>query len=685
MSVVKMSKLRLIGLSSEKNRILDELYLLSCAHIKDVAHLEGTTLNDNADAEIELKTKIENCKKAVAVLDKLSEKSNEKISCSFRHFVDQEKNEDKIMKMVGEINAYLDTISSLYNKIMKCRAEQLDIVPMDIRRLNSLNLNMANKTLENASSETKQILDKIYHKLLEVHETYVFGEYEKLDIREDNNHNLFVVFRLSVADYQNVVYNLKKFNLVVTKTDDSKGEIEFYYSFKRAMPDLYKEMEKRLKELEKKIAEYEAQILDLYEKIRAFLPRGESLKVFTDYLGYRFESLVAEDSMVATESTCILECYVPKKQVAKFREDMKAKFNSIVIKDLPITEVDAPPTKLKGDKITSSANFVVNMYSVPKYGEADPTFSVFFFFVVFFGFIMADVGYGIVLTLLGFALAHHVKKAKDTQKSSYNLWFLIGVGGISSIVWGVLFGSYFGFSNAEIDILPAGVMPSPQNEPIPLLLFCLLMGVCQIVVGFIMRGINYFKHGKYSEGVVNGFAWAIFLLGAAMWAANGLVGFFSLELGEGLSSFLSMIEGPGLIVLLTGLAVGVIFAGIGSKGFTKFSKSFSAIYGLLNLFSDILSYARLFGLMLSSAIIAQQFNAIGLNMLGSVVGNILGVVVILIGHSFNVAMGALSAYIHDVRLQYVEYFGKFYEGDGIAFRPFGANLSYVKIINDGRK
>ncbi len=89
--------------------------------------------------------------------------------------------------------------------------------------------------------------------------------------------------------------------------------------------------------------------------------------------------------------------------------------------------------------------------------------------------------------------------------------------------------------------------------------------------------------------------------------------------------------------------------------------------------------------MLSSAIIAQQFNAIGLNMLGSVVGNILGVVVILIGHSFNVAMGALSAYIHDVRLQYVEYFGKFYEGDGIAFRPFGANLSYVKIINDGRK
>ncbi len=684
MSVVKMSKLRLIGLNSEKARLLDELYLLSCAHIKDMEQIAGTTLNDNLEMEASLREKIERSKVAIDVLDKLNENPIKEISCSFKHFVGQEKNEPKMMKMVGEINAYLDTISALYNKIMKCRAEQLDIVPLDIRRLNSINLNMTGKTLENSSSETKKILDTIYHKLLEVHETYIFGEYEKLDIREDANKNLYIVFKLSLEDYQNVVYNLKKFNLVVSKSDESKGEIEFYYSFKRGMPEFYKEMEKRLKDLEKKIAEFEGQIIDLFNKIKVFIPRSEALKVFTDYLSYKLESAMAEDSMVSTESTCILECFVPKKQVPAFAENLKSKFNSLVIKEMPITEADAPPTKLKGDRITSSANFVVNMYSVPKYGEADPTTSVFFFFVVFFGFIMADVGYGIVLTLLGFMLAHRVKKDASMSKSAYNLWFLIGVGGISSIFWGMLFGSYFGFSNAEIEVLPKGVMPSPQNEPIPLLLFCLLMGVLQIVVGFIMRGINYFKHGKISEGVVNGFAWAIFLGGAAMWAAKGLVGFFSLDLSEGLANILNVIEGPGMIIMLTGLAVGVIFAGIGSKGFTKFSKSFSAIYGLLNLFSDILSYARLFGLMLSSAIIAQQFNAIGTGMLGSALGNVLGVAVILIGHSFNVAMGALSAYIHDVRLQYVEYFGKFYEGDGIAFEPFGAKLSYVKIINDGR-
>ena len=684
MSVVKMSKLRLIGLNSEKNELLDELYILSCAHIKDVEHIEGTKLGDNAELEAGMKEKIDRCKKAIAVLDKLAEKPQEELNCSFKHFVEQDKNEEKNIKIVNEINSYLDSINGLYNKILKCRAEQLDIVPMDIRKLNSLNLNMSNKTLENSGSETKKILDAIYHKLLEVNETYVFGEYERLDIREDVAHNLYIVFRLNISDYQNMVYNLKKFNLVVTKTDESKGEIEFYYSFKRGMPEFFREMEKRLKELEKRIAELEVQILGFYNKIKAFLPQSDALKVFTDFLSYKLETYRAEDSMVSTESTCVLECFVPKKQVSEFKTNIKSKFPALVITELPISESDAPPTKLKGGKITSSANFVVNMYSVPKYGEADPTFSVFFFFVIFFGFIMADVGYGIVLTLLGFLLARHVKKSSP-NKSAANLWFLIGVGGISSIVWGMLFGSYFGFSHNEIDLLPAGVMPSPQNEPIPLLLFCLLMGSCQIIVGFVMRGINYFKHRKYSEGVVNGFAWAIFLLGATMWAANGLVGFFGLELSEGFANVLSMIEGPGLIVLITGLAVGVLFAGIGSRGFTKFTKSFSAIYGLLNLFSDILSYARLFGLMLSSAIIAQQFNAIGLDMLGNPLGNILGVLVILIGHTFNVAMGALSAYIHDVRLQYVEYFGKFYEGDGIAFQPFGAQLSYVKIVNDGRK
>ena len=133
--------------------------------------------------------------------------------------------------------------------------------------------------------------------------------------------------------------------------------------------------------------------------------------------------------------------------------------------------------------------------------------------------------------------------------------------------------------------------------------------------------------------------------------------------------------------MLCGLFVGVVFAGIGTKGFKKFTKSFSALYGIISLFSDILSYARLFGLMLSGAIIAQQFNAIALSVMNGFWGYVFGFLIMLVGHSFNIAMSTLSAYIHDVRLQYVEFFGKFYEGDGTPFRPFGSNLNYVTIKN----
>ena len=679
-----MSKLRLVGLAEDKNKILDELYLQQCAHIKSVEQVEGTKIVSHETEERELAEQISKCKSAVDILVKVAEKDEGEISCSFKHFVGQEKNAEKMNKLVGEVTDYIDKINALYNKIMKCRSEQLDIVPMDIRKLNSINLNVEKKTLENSASETKKILDKIYHSLLSVTETYIFGEYERLEIKSDSENDLFIPFKIRLEDYNNLLITLKKYKLVITKKDEAKGVVEFYYSFKRAMPEFYKEVQKRIAELEKRITEYEAEILSIYQKLKGYLPRLNLLKIYTDYLSYKLESIKAEDEMCQTDSTCMLECFVPKKQVANFKRHMKSKFSALVISDEKITEQDETPTKLTGDKITSSANFVVNMYSVPKYGEADPTFSVFFFFVIFFGFIMADVGYGIVLTLIGFLLAARSKAKSKKGGSAQHLWFLIGIGGMFAIIWGALFGSYFGFSHSDIDFLPEGVMPSPQNEPIPLLLFCLLMGVCQIVVGFIMRGINYFKHGKISEGIVNGFAWAVCLIGVVFWSANKLLAFFNLEIVGTVGDFFTMVEPAGLIIMLTGLAVGVIFAGIGSRGFTKFTKSFSAIYGLLNLFSDILSYARLFGLMLSSAIIAQQFNMIGMEMMNGVVGTILGTLVILIGHSFNVAMGALSAYIHDVRLQYVEYFGKFYEGEGVPFTPFGAQLSYVKIVDDGR-
>ena len=122
-------------------------------------------------------------------------------------------------------------------------------------------------------------------------------------------------------------------------------------------------------------------------------------------------------------------------------------------------------------------------------------------------------------------------------------------------------------------------------------------------------------------------------------------------------------------------------AGRAEKGFGKVSKGFGAIYGLINIFSDILSYARLFGLMLSGMIIAKTFNDIGSGLFASgIIGYVFGGAVILIGHTFNLAMGVLGAYIHDSRLQYIEFFGKFYTGEGNKFSPIGSDMKYVYVV-----
>lgn len=677
MSIVKMSKLRLVGYKSDKGKILDELYLSSCAHIKPVSKINGTYLEEIDQSVLELEKNFDMTTTAISALEKLSnENVTEKIECDFSDFLKKEKQFDKMLQIVLEINNYLDEISKNYNLILKYKSEQLDIIPNEIKKIAKQSKNTANLT-KKIDESTKQVLDRIYKQLLGVTSEDVLAESSKYDFQTDEKGNLFLTFKLLKQDYENLVNELGEFDNLILKADEKDGFVEIYFSFVRSMPEFFAEYEKKIFDLNQKIADCENRNVELYEKLEQFVGFLESLKIFSDFLTYKLEKIKAEQFMANTKSTFVLECYVAKKEVPDFTQKMQSKFDTLVISEEKITPSDLPPTKIKTGKVTKQADFVVNMYSVPNYNDVDPTWSVFLFFMIFFGFIIADAGYGLVLLICGYAIAHHIKEENGAKR----LWKLIGTGGAFAIVWGVLFGSYFGFSHLQWSVLPAGIMPDPQASPILLLLFCLLMGVLQLAFGYLLKGINYFKHGKICAGFVNGVAWVLFLIGAVMACAKFLLDFFGIGMQSGVESFVSAIATPGLVVMLVGLVVGVLFAGIGTKGFTKFSKSFSALYGIINLFSDILSYARLFGLMLSSAIIAQQFNQIGLGLMTSPAGYIFGFIVILIGHAFNISMGALSAYIHDVRLQYVEYFGKFYTGEGTLFTPFGAKLKYVKFKN----
>lgn len=665
-----MSKLRFVGFCDEKEEILNEMAKLGKCDIKECKQLSSTKKIDNSEDILNIEKAKNRTEKVVFSLEEVCE-NKAKSECSYKDFLLQEKKYDQNLELVDEIAKYLEELVKNFGLIKRYKKEKNQMIPNEIRKLLAIAEKKKTAKVTKGDEKLKSILEKIY-KLLPKEEKSEQVE----DIKFLEKEGLQIVFELDKLTYENLKEEIGKIQFLTVK-EQQNGVIELYFSFKYLGAEMQAVYENKIRELDAKIQEYEQKNAEIYNILKGYEKQLEDLKVFCDYVAYKYEKEQKYALMQKTDATFTFQCYVEKKEEKVFVEEMEKRFANLLITEEKITKEDNPPTKIVGSKITKQADFVVNMYSVPNYRDVDPTWSVFIFFMVFFGFIVADVGYGIVLCFLGFLLAGK----KNISAGAKKLWKLIGTAGVFTILWGIMFGSVFGFNHNLWSVIPQGVMPDPQKDAITLLLICLLMGIVQIAFGYLLRGVNNFKHKQILPGLVNGVAWVLFLVGMVMAAAKFLLDFFKITTSAGFYEFLSAIQTPGLIVMFVGLGVGVVLAGIGTKGFTKFTKSFAALYGIINLFSDILSYARLFGLMLSGAIIGQQFNEIALSVMTSPLGYIGGFLIMLVGHAFNIAMGALGAYIHDTRLQYVEYFGKFYTGEGELFKPFCVEQTHT-IIKD---
>jgi V/A-type H+-transporting ATPase subunit I len=275
------------------------------------------------------------------------------------------------------------------------------------------------------------------------------------------------------------------------------------------------------------------------------------------------------------------------------------------------------------------------------------------------------------MSLIGGLLwAKHLKRPTGMSR----LAGAFALGGLFAIMWGALFNSFFGFM-----ILPSTVMPNPQTDmwllagiKVPsVLIIAMELGIFQIFVGYICKAWQHFRRGEVLDGIFSGVLWAIFSVGLAL----AIVGFVE----EANLPFLATYGG---ITAGVSLGLAVITAGWKEKFFGKFTKGFGAAYGVINYASDILSYARLYGLMLSGAVIAQIIATYGGGFIvsGNILLVILGVVIMLVGHAFNLVMNLLGAYIHDARLQYVEFYGRFFEGEGELFAPLGSSQKYVYLL-----
>lgn len=435
---------------------------------------------------------------------------------------------------------------------------------------------------------------------------------------------------------------------------------------------VYAEISNRLKEINSRLKEISSGILSYKKDLK-------TLKIYCDYLGYELEKEELSEKFRATDKTFLLEAYVPAEYTGIVEQALSGATNAVWYEFTDPDEDEVPPTLYKNNAVVKNFETITNMYSPASSREFDPNTVMSVFYSIFLGFIMGDIGYGLIM-FLGGGFIYMKKRGEDSGLK--RLSGVFAVGGILAIVWGLLFNSFFG-----LPVFPQSVIPDAQKDmwsfmgiKIPaVLIISLEIGVVQLFTGYICKAVQCMRRGYFWDGVLDGLVWAVFSIGVGL-AVAGLVD----EL-----DFKKLAYIGGAIAGIS-LVIAMLTAGRKEKLLGKFTKGFGAAYSVINYASDILSYARLYGLMLSGAVIAQIISGYAITGMNGGTGFILsgnpalvilGVVLMIVGHVFNLAIGLLGAYIHDARLQYVEFYGRFYEGEGELFAPLGSDRKYIKLEN----
>ena len=389
--------------------------------------------------------------------------------------------------------------------------------------------------------------------------------------------------------------------------------------------------------------------------IAALAPERNALQIYAD----RLNAEAAEDQnteRLLTDGTIVFfEGWAPAENMGEVQSLLESRGCAWEASDPTDEDVPDVPVRLKNNWFTKPLNMVTEMYSLPAYNNVDPNPLMAPFFILFYGIMMADMGYGLLMFLAGTIVAKKYRP-KGTMGHMMGLLQLCGV---STFIWGALTGGFFGDFLTQVVKLTTGgdfALPAlftPLNDTLMILVGAMALGLVQIVTGMAISFIRKLKAGQVLDAVFEEVTWWIVFAGIGLMAA-----------------------GVTNLVLYAGLALIVIGPLVTGQGFGKIMGIFGSLYNhVTGYFGDILSYARLMALMLAGSVIAQVFNT-----LGAIPGNILIFLVIsLAGNALNFALNLLGCYVHDLRLQCLEYFGKFYEDGGKPFRPLAMETKYVDI------
>ena len=432
--------------------------------------------------------------------------------------------------------------------------------------------------------------------------------------------------------------------------------------------------------LEQQISEYREKISEIEEKIKALAAERDRLKIVADYYRVRADKYEVLGTLPQSERTFVISGYIPEAVADKVADGLMEKYDCMVDVE-ELKEDEEPPVILKNNPFSASMEGVVESYGLPVKGEIDPTTIMSFFYVFFFGMMLSDAAYGAIVAVVCAVLVHKYPRMSLSMRKSLKLFMYCG---ISTLVWGILFGGYFGnivdivsqkFFGTTVTV-PA-LWFIPLNDPMKLLVYSLLFGVIHLFVGLGIKGYLCLKDGKMMDFFCDVVLWYMLLAGLILMLLPSDI-FASIAQTQ--------IVFPGWLNTLAGIlaaagAIGIVLMSGRDKKNPALRIALGAydLYNITGWLSDVLSYSRLLALGLATGVIASVINQMGSMLPDNIVGVIFFIVIFLAGHTLNLAINLLGAYVHTNRLQFVEFFGKFYEGGGRPFEPFKENTKYADV------
>lgn len=369
---------------------------------------------------------------------------------------------------------------------------------------------------------------------------------------------------------------------------------------------------------------------------------------------YRAQSDLEDVPFLETAETVFLEGWVPATRLESVQKAVEQVTRVYDLSARDPEEGEDVPTELQNNKTVSQFEGITNMFSVPSYGGYDPNAVMAPWYWVIFGLMMGDAGYGLMMVVLISIVKKLMKPKGDTAKLINVLLY----SSITTIICGVLFGSYFGETWHPL-------LFSPLDDPVKMLIVTLGIGVAHIFTGLIVQIVNQIKAGHVLDAVFDQVSWMLVISGICL-------------------IFLKPARTAGIVLAAAGAVIILCTAGRAKKGVVgKITGGLVGLYGITNYLSDILSYSRILALSLATGVVGMVMNMLAGMIQGSVIGFILSLLIYIVGHVFNLVLGLLSAYVHDCRLQYIEFYGKFYEGSGRLFKPLSINPKYIQIKENG--